>query len=47
MSLTRLKQQVLLYYYRTKFTVAEWVVLLFAAFWLTKITIPYIIQVLK
>ena len=43
MNLTRFKQQVLLYYYRTKFTVAEWVVLLFSATWLVKTLISYVI----
>ena len=42
----QLKHKVLQAYYRTKFTVAELLVIAVITFWLTKITISYIIELL-
>ena len=35
-ALNELKQKVVLWYYRSNFTVAEWIVILGLGFWLTK-----------
>lgn len=42
----QLKHKVLLAYYRTKFTVAELLVIAVITFWLTKNSILYIIELL-
>jgi len=42
----QLKQKVLLAYYRTKFTVAELLVIATVTFWLTKNSVLYIIELL-
>ena len=42
----QLKHKVLQAYYRTKFTVAELLVIAMITFWLTKITISFIIELL-
>lgn len=42
----QLKHKVLLAYYRTKFTVAELLVIAVIMFWLTKNSILYIIELL-
>ena len=43
---TQIKHKVLLAYYRTKFTVAELLVILVIIFWLTKNSVLYIIELL-
>ena len=42
----QLKHKVLLAYYRTKFTVAELLVIAVITFWLTKNSVLYIIELL-